>query len=128
MLLGFVVQVIAGTEGNRLVDGQVQTDPVLGAIIFTLMLVSAASFYIWFWMRSGQTLGMLAWRMQLQDLDGNMVDLRQGLLRWLAAWPAFFLLGFGYLWLYLDENGDTLHDRVTGCKVVVLPKSAAPLK
>lgn len=128
MLLGYVVQVFAGTGGNRLVDGRVETDPVMDLIIFPLMLGSAAAFYIWFWMRSGQTLGMLAWRIKLQSGDGSPVDLRQALIRWLAAWPCFFLAGLGYLWLYVDANGDALHDRLSHSRVVLLPKSAAPLK
>ncbi|MEQ8956155.1 MAG: RDD family protein [Gammaproteobacteria bacterium] len=128
MLLGYLVQLVAGTEGNRLVDGRVQTDPVMDVIIFSLMLISAAGFYIWFWTRSGQTLGMLAWRMKLLNHNDQLVDTRQGLIRWLAAWPAFFCAGIGFLWLYVDQQGDALHDIASGSKVVVLPKSDSLLQ
>lgn len=125
-LLGYVMQLIFGTEGNQLVDGEVQTNALQSNLLFLLMLGSAAGFYVWFWTRSGQTLGMIAWRMRTQTLDNALLTPGQGLQRWALAWPAFFCFGLGYLWLYIDANGDALHDRWSGSKVVVLPKSHSP--
>jgi uncharacterized RDD family membrane protein YckC len=104
----------------------VQTDPVLDAVLFALMILSSSSFYIWFWSRSGQTLGMIAWRIKVESLDGGRINLKQGLIRFFAAWPAFFLFGLGYLSLYLDANGDAIHDKMSQTKVVLLPKSHRP--
>ncbi|MBL4581531.1 MAG: RDD family protein [Gammaproteobacteria bacterium] len=126
MVLGFGLQLIVGTESNQLVDGIVQTDPLLDAILFTLMVASSSGFYIWFWTKSGQTLGMIAWRIKLESVDGGLIDFKQGVIRYIAAWPAFFLLGLGYLSIYLDSNGDAAHDKVSRSKVVVLPKSHRP--
>lgn len=127
MLLGFLLQLISGPNTNVLVDGRVQTDPLLGNILFVLMLGSCSTFYLWFWTHSGQTLGMLAWRIKLVNLQGELVSVQQGIVRLLAAWPAFFLLGLGYLWLYVDPHGDAVHDRFSKTRVVVLPKSQRPL-
>lgn len=126
MLIGYSVQFIAGSNTNQLVDGVVQTDPLIDNILFLLMLASSSGFYIWFWTRSGQTLGMIAWRIKLVANDGGLISVRQGILRYLAAWPAFFMFGLGYLWLYIDANGDTLHDKLSNSKVVVVPKSHRP--
>lgn len=126
MLVGFVMQLIAGPDTNQLVDGRVQTDPVLGNILFLAMIGSCAGFYLWFWTRSGQTLGMIAWRIKLVNEQEQLVSWPQGLVRFFAAWPAFFLFGLGYLWLYLDPNGDTAHDRVSKTKVVIVSKSHRP--
>lgn len=125
-LLGYVMQLIFGIGGNQLVDGQVQTDALQSRILFLLMVASASGFYIWFWMRSGQTLGMIAWRMRVQSTDNHLLGPLQGLGRWLLAWPAFACFGLGYLWLYVDKNGDALHDRWSNSKVIVLPKSHSP--
>lgn len=127
-VLGYVVQAFAGTDSNQLVDGQVQTDPVVDSILFLLMMGSALGFYLWFWIKSGQTLGMIAWRLRLETAGGGLITVRQGLLRWLLAWPSFFMLGLGYFWLYLDPNGDALHDRFSGTRVLLLPKSHRPFK
>lgn len=125
-LLGYIMQLIFGTEGNQLVDGEVQTNALQSNILFLLMLASASGFYIWFWTRSGQTLGMIAWRLRAQSLDNSLLTPTQGLLRWALAWPSFAFFGLGYLWLYIDANGDALHDRWSASKVVVLPKSHSP--
>ena len=122
MAIGFAMQFVVGPNTNHLVDGQVQTDPIIGAILFIAEVVSAASFYIWFWMRTGQTLGMLAWRIQVVSSNSSKVSLKQALLRWVLAWPSFFCLGVGYLWLYVDEHGNTIHDILSGTQVIVVPK------
>jgi uncharacterized RDD family membrane protein YckC len=122
MALGFAMQFVVGPNTNHLVDGQVQTDPVIGAILFVGEVVSAAGFYIWFWMRTGQTLGMLAWRIKAVSSDGSLMSLKQALLRFVIAWPSFFCFGIGYLWHYLDKHGNTIHDILSGTQVIVVPK------
>ena len=126
MLLGYSMQLIVGSNTNQLVDGIVQTDPLIDNILFLLMLASSSGFYIWFWTRSGQTLGMIAWRIKLVANNGDLINVRQGIIRYLAAWPAFFLFGLGYLWLYIDPNGDTLHDKLSNSKILIVPKSHRP--
>lgn len=126
MVMGFVLQFIVGPDTSQLVDGRVQTDPVLDVIVFIAEVGSAAGFYIWFWMRTGQTLGMIAWRIKAVSRTGGLMSLQQGVLRWVLAWPAFFVLGAGYLWRYMDPNGDALHDKYSGTRVVLLPKGSRP--
>ncbi len=122
MALGFAAQFVAGPGINQVVDGRVQTNPAFGLLLFSLMCASAAAFYTGFWTRGGQTLGMLAWRIRAQSRDGGPLTVRQALLRFLCAWPAFFLFGLGYLWLYFDPEGDAVHDRLSGSRIVVLPR------
>jgi len=126
MVIGFALQSIVGPDTNQLVDGRVQTDPVVNVILFSAMVGSAAGFYIWFWMRTGQTLGMIAWRIKAISRTGSLMSLQQGVLRWVLAWPAFFVLGAGYLWRYIDANGDALHDTLSGTRVVLLPDGSRP--
>lgn len=125
MLLGFIVQLFVGPDTSTLVDGRVQTDPFLDKLLFFLMVTSAMTFYVWFWCHSGQTLGMLAWRIKLVSRSGTRVNPNQALIRWLLAWPSFFLLGAGYFWMYFNAERDTLHDRLSHSRVIRLPKPAA---
>lgn len=128
MLLGFLLQLVVGPDTSSLVNGQVQTDPTLDLILFSAMVISCTGFYVLFWCRSGQTLGMLAWRIKVQNQDGNLISINQALLRFLLAWPAFFLAGLGYLWLLVDKNHEALHDKFSKTRVVLLPKEFQPLK
>lgn len=122
MLVGYLVQLVVGPDTSQLIDGVVQTDPLLDNILFVLMFASASSFYIWFWTRGGQTLGMMAWHMKVVSLDGSSLKPMQSMLRFVAAWPAFFIFGLGYLWMYIDPQRDALHDKLTHSKVLVIPK------
>lgn len=126
MFIGFAMQLLVGPDTSQLVDGVVQTDPVLDVILFILMLASCSGFYIWFWTKSGQTLGMIAWRIKVESLDGGLISINQGLIRFAAAWPAFFLFGLGYLWMYMDRDRDAVHDKLSHSKVSLLPKEHRP--
>lgn len=126
MSLGFVLQLLFGADTNRLVEGEVQTDPVVSRVMFLMMVVSAATFYVGFWRKTGQTLGMIAWRIRVLGTDNRPLGPGQGLIRFFLAWPAFWLLGLGYLWKYVDPQGDAVHERLSGSKTVLLPKHARP--
>jgi uncharacterized RDD family membrane protein YckC len=126
MAIGFCIQLIVGPDSNQLVDGVIQINPVVRAITFTLMVSSAAGFYIWFWMRSGQTLGMVSWRLKVLDTENELPTLPKALMRFILAWPAFFLFGIGYFWMYIDQDKDAIHDRLSNTKVVLVPKSHRP--
>ncbi|MEH8016469.1 RDD family protein [Rheinheimera muenzenbergensis] len=75
-------------------------------------------FYLYFWCKGGQTLGMRAWRMLLVSQDNTPVSVKQALLRAVTA-----LLGIGNLWLWLRwGKGLALQDQLSGTQVVVLTK------
>jgi uncharacterized RDD family membrane protein YckC len=73
-------------------------------------------FFIYFWEKSGQTLGMKAWRLRLQNQDGTRITKLTGLKRLLPT-----LLGLGNLTVIFDrKNKLSLQDRLTKTEVVVL--------
>ncbi|MCY4266190.1 MAG: RDD family protein [Gammaproteobacteria bacterium] len=126
MLLGFLIQLLLGVDSNQVVDGKVQTDSVRDYLLFVIMLGSSFTFYAYFWMQSGQTLGMIAWRLKVVNCNNELLTIDQALKRYFLAWPAMLLAGSGYLWLYFDTDSDALHDRLSGTKVVLVPRSQRP--
>jgi uncharacterized RDD family membrane protein YckC len=93
-----------------------------GALGYQLLLLGvAAAFYVSCWMRGGQTLGMRAWRIRLERRSGEAVDLRTGMLRFAAGMLSVISCGVGLLWLWVDRDALTWHDRLAGTRVVVLP-------
>lgn len=126
---GYIILFVFGLfadNTSELVDGTVVTHPVLSALQLLMMVSTAMWFYIWFWRRTGQTLGMIAWRIRALRLDNQPITLRQGLIRFVLAWPAFWGFGLGYLWMYVDSNHDAIHEKLSATKTVVLPKHARP--
>lgn len=91
--------------------------PLQVAIAATTVL-----FFGWFWTRSGQTLGMQAWRLRVQQPDGSAIGWRQALIRMGGAVLSGLCLGAGYWWALFDRDRCTWHDRLSGTRVVLLPK------
>ncbi len=89
-----------------------------------LLLATAGAFFIGFWTRGGQTLGMRAWRLRIEGDAGDPLTLRQGLVRFLMAIPSIAVFGLGILWILVDPHKQTLPDRIAGTRVVVIAKTA----
>lgn len=110
-MLGVTVDTFigAGSEGSH-----------LGLQLYAI--ASTAGFFAWFWMHGGQTLGMRAWRLKLLSLDGTNVSMRQSLIRFAGALLSMLALGLGYLWIMIDRDGMSWHDRLSGTRLVLLDK------
>jgi uncharacterized RDD family membrane protein YckC len=80
------------------------------------------SFFIGFWLRSGRTLGMQSWRLQLETMDGGKVDLKTATIRFFAALLSFAPAGLGFLWSLWDKDKLTWHDRISKTRIVYYPK------
>ncbi len=88
----------------------------------TMLFLICFSFYAWFWLHGGQTLGMRAWKLRLQNKDGRPITIWQALLRFLVAIPSLAFAGLGFLWMLIDKDKMTLYDRFSESVIVRLPK------
>lgn len=80
-------------------------------------------FYVYFWHRFGQTLGMKTWRIQVVDAQTNgAVSYGQGVKRSLAALLSLLLLGGGYWCSLLHPKQRLLHDLLSGTRLLLLKK------
>lgn len=93
------------------------------ALLSTYLLFISFFFYGWFWMHGGQTLGMRTWRLQLRNLRPGPITWLQVLLRFMVALPAGLLSGLGYLWMLVDKQKLTWHDRYSETWIVQLDKN-----
>lgn len=83
------------------------------------LLVAVTVFYLGVsWTRSGQTLGMLSWRIRVQRLDGQRLSWRDALVRFGAALLSLAPIGLGFLWMLFDPEKRAWHDRLSGTRVV----------
>lgn len=91
--------------------------------LFIGLLSVWVGFFYYFWGRSGQTLGMRAWRLKLVDeTSGQLASPQQRLARGLVAPLSLLLAGLGYFWLWVDPGRHTAHGRLTGTRVWLMPK------
>lgn len=99
-------------------DENLEFQLVLALVIFV--------FYVGFWVRPGRTLGMQAWRLQLEARDGGEVGLGDASIRFFAALLSVAPAGLGFLWSLWDKERLTWHDRISKTRIVHYPKTAPP--
>jgi len=78
-------------------------------------------YFIWCWLRGGQTLAMRTWKLRLEGSDGSKPSPRQAITRYALAWISLGLAGAGFLWAIIDRDRQFLHDRLAGTRIVRLP-------
>ena len=93
--------------------------------VFQLYLTGVLfAYFSAFWMRSGQTLAMKTWRIRLVDQAGGRPTLRQCALRFVLALIGLLLAGAGFWWALFDRDRQFLHDRISGTRLVRVPRKA----
>jgi len=98
------------------------------------LLVVMGAYFIWFWTHGGQTLAMQTWKMRVVNAEGNKLEIKQAIVRYLlavsivllfsvagvlllgVAGALFFCVGF--MWALFDRDKQFLHDRLAGTRIV----------
>ena len=94
-----------------------------GPLLQMLLIATIVGFCCIFWMRNGQTLGMQSWRLRLERVDDGSLTLLDCFKRCAAALLSFACFGCGYWWAIVDREKRSWHDRLSGTRVVLLPKT-----
>jgi uncharacterized RDD family membrane protein YckC len=115
-IIVLLLRLLFGEDTMEAPHSMVQLIIVLG------LWLCYALFYVWCWRRTGQTLGMKSWRIQLQGRNQLTPSWQECWLRSVLAPLSLMALGIGYLWCLIDKNGHCLHDNFSNTQVVLLPK------
>jgi uncharacterized RDD family membrane protein YckC len=90
-------------------------DATTGALRYALQLFIAvvfAAYFLWCWLRGGQTLAMKAWGIRLVGINPG-----KALLRLILA-SVLLPTGISILWALFDRDRQFLHDRLAGTRLV----------
>ena len=88
-------------------------EAVTGNIFYQLyLLIIILTYYLWFWIKHGQTLGMKSWKTYVLNTDNKKINIRQGILRIILA-----LVG-GHLVLIFTSK--SLQDIISDSHIVKL--------
>ena len=113
VLFGATVPVLIVTGGQAVGPN----DPA-----YTAWLLAVSYVYLgWCWTRSGQTLGMRAWRIRVRTRHGEPLGWRRSLGRFAAGLVSIGAAGSGLLWVAFDRDRQSLHDRLSGTVLEVIP-------
>ncbi|AWB67213.1 hypothetical protein C2869_12540 [Saccharobesus litoralis] len=108
------------TTGHQDLAAWLQAHTVIHILFQIYVLSCVCYFYIWFWSQGGQTVGMKAWRLRIQNESGHDISKKQALIRLASS-----VFGLGNLWLlFAPKYKLALQDYVAKCEVVVLTKDA----
>ena len=109
-LLVFAVSFFAAWLFFVASGGRDATSGALRIELQAFILVVLAAYFLWCWLRGGQTLAMRAWKIRLVD-----VTPARAVLRFLLA---LALLPASVLWALVDRDRQFLHDRLAGTRLV----------
>jgi uncharacterized RDD family membrane protein YckC len=76
------------------------------------VLLMFAGYFLWCWLRGGQTLAMKAWKLRVVQITPA-----SALLRFVYA-VLFVLTGISIVWAIFDPERQFLHDRLAGTRLV----------
>src|SRR5262245_261993 len=76
-------------------------------------------YFIACWSRGGRTLAMQTWKIRVVQRDGAPIRVGRAALRYALAWVSLLTAGAGFLWACVDRDGQFLHDRLAGTRLVV---------
>ena len=115
-LLLFAVAYIA-TWLFQFAAGTVQIQGWQRKLLQAFLLAVFAAYFLWCWLRGGQTLAMKTWRIRLVEADNSKVSPRTALLRFAYAVVLVPTL-VGIAWALFDRDRQFLHDRLAGTRLV----------
>lgn len=95
------------------------------ALLWLYLFILLGVYFVWCWVKAGQTLAMKTWRLWVVDAQTSR-PLRplQAVVRYGMGW-LFWPTGLALLWSFLDPDGQFLHDRVAGTRIIYEPKPKA---
>ena len=94
-------------------------DPAYSACL----ILTAVTFFGWFWTHGGQTLGMRAWKIQAIGAAGQSLSWGQALIRSLVAMLGAVFFGLGFLWVLVDSRRRSWQDIASDSQVIFLGKT-----
>ena len=90
---------------------------------YAVLFITIYGFFGLCWTRSGQTLGMQAWRVCVLNKYHQPISPRQSLIRFIVAIPSLCLFGLGVFWMWFDKDHRSWQDKASSSVTVLLPES-----
>lgn len=89
------------------------------------LYITVGAYFVWCWLKSGQTLAMQTWQLKLVRQDGKLLSVQLAVARYILASLSFTLLGLGFLWAIVDRKHLFLHDRLLKTRLIYVPRNKA---
>ena len=108
----------AGTWTFQFAAGTLRIEGWRLALLQLFLLLLFAVYFLWCWLRGGQTLAMKTWRIRLVAKNGHgRLAPKAALLRFVYALVLIPCL-VGIAWAFVDRDRQFLHDRLAGSLLI----------
>ena len=107
-------------EGYTDTSAYLTMHPIASFLYSSLLGATIIGFYSYFWCTAGQTLGMRAWGLRLQNADGSRIRFTQALIR--MGTSAF---GLGNLMTLMTEKNRSFQDIMAECEMIHIKNTTA---
>ena len=87
-------------------------------LFYLYLLGVCGAYFVYCWIRSGQTLAQKSWGLKVTATDGSLLQWRRAALRYVIA-VVSVASGIGLLWAIFDPQHQFLHDRLAGSRMVI---------
>lgn len=110
---------VVGIASLALHRGETIRSNTLAGMLELAALVAVTGLYATTsWRRGGQTIGMKPWRLHVVAADGTPAAWSRLWLRYAVGVVSLLVAGAGFWWAWLDREGLTWHDRVSGTRLI----------
>jgi uncharacterized RDD family membrane protein YckC len=86
-----------------------------------MMLIVLAAYGVLMWRFRGSTVGGIIFNLEVIRHDGREMDWGTAVVRGLSAFLSLFALGLGFIWIAIDPEKRSWHDKIAGTIVVRVP-------
>lgn len=123
ILFTFIIFVLIGLIAAEMMPGEIREIPILrlmGIILpalFPLGCLLAISYFTFFHLVWGQTIGKMIFGLRVVQSDGRPLSIWRALLRAIAYFLSAFPLGLGFLWVGFSSKKRSWHDWIAGTVV-----------
>ena len=77
------------------------------------------------WKLKGTTIGGIVCGLKVVRVDNRELDWPTAVVRALACFLSLAVVGLGFIWVAIDEEKQSWHDKIAGTAVVVAPKGVS---
>jgi uncharacterized RDD family membrane protein YckC len=111
--------------GDFLIHSEIKTNDVihdlqpidLGWLFIPYLTLIYLSFFCYFWIKTGQTLGMASWKIKLISSNNKSINVYHCVVRIFFAIISISCFGLGYLCLLFGSK-KTWHDKLSKTEVI----------
>lgn len=95
----------------------------LNSLFFHIsLLLGTFAFFARCWTKTGQTLGMQAWKIKIINDNGKTISPGQSLIRFIIAIPSLLLAGSGIAWMLIDPDRKSWQDKASKSRTILTKK------